>query len=191
MLRRRYPDDINGNFKAWEHYFLFGCIIGTVIAAKRGYPNGKTMPEELCGKTNDAVVPQRLGGRNWKTVRQSSLLPQPFSLRQQWAGEKSKSSPSRSVSLIPLLPLLPRLQCPELYLARTKPLCHLFKGLFFLFLSLFLCSRAWHSILSLPPSPGTSHLTPTSSVRMVSSRKPMSWASFAPLRLQSSSSVGC
>jgi hypothetical protein len=54
----------------------------------------------MCGKTNDAVVPQRLGGRNWKTVRQSSLSPShSHFLSEQWAGEKSKYSLSRSVSL--------------------------------------------------------------------------------------------
>ena len=84
----------------------------------------------------------------------SPLSSHSLSPSEQWAGEKSKSRLSRSVPLrSPSCSSFPRLQCPELYLARTKPLCHLFKGLFFLFLSLFLCSRAWHSILSSPPPP--------------------------------------
>ena len=106
-----------------------------------------------CGKTNDAVVPQRLGGRNWKTVRQTSLLPQP-SLSEQWAGEKSKYSPSRSAFLqSPSCSSFLAYNCPELYLARTKPLCHLFKGPFFLFLSLIFPHGLGILYYRLPPPP--------------------------------------
>jgi hypothetical protein len=93
VAAEKKQNDINGNFKAWEIYFLFETVIGRQCTAQRGCPNGKPMPEELCGKTNDAVVPQRLGGRNWKTVRRTSLSPShSLSLSKQWAGEKSKFS---------------------------------------------------------------------------------------------------
>ena len=89
----------------------------------------------------------------------------------------------------PLPAPLPRLQCPELYLARTKPLCHLFKGPFFLFLSLFFAHGL--GILYYCLLPLYVLHTHSSSVRMVSSRRPMNWASSAQLTLQLSSSVGC
>jgi SRF-type transcription factor (DNA-binding and dimerisation domain) len=63
------------------------------------------------------------------------------------------------VSPIPLLLLLPRLQCPELYLARTKPLCHLFKGLFFFFYPYFCAHGLGILYYRLTPPPPPPYLT--------------------------------
>ena len=147
------------------------------------------MPEELCGKTIDAVVPQRLGGRNWKTVRQSSLPPSHS--HSIWADEKSKYSLSRSVALqSPPLPPFLAYSALKLYLARTKPLCHLIKGLFFFFFYRYFCAHRLGILYYLFPLPLPCSYFKFTSVRTGSSRKLMSSAYSAQLMLQLSSSVG-
>ena len=121
-----------------------------------------------------------------------SLPPTAFLFSQNNGQKKNRNTAYHGQYLLSLQsPSSPFhcLQCPELYLARTKPLCHLFKGLFFpFFIAIFvLMGLAFYIISS---SPLSIFYSPTSSVRMVFSRKPMSLAYFAQSMSPLSSLVG-